>query len=88
MVNRKTLIMTQGGFSGLSKFGSSFQTSSELTAAEMANSVIKTMQSNSISLPFSGSDVCGTFGTDIDLDLCVRWYFVSAFQPFSWIHSE
>lgn len=54
----------------------------------MANSVIKTMQSNSISLPFSGSDACGTFGSEIDMDLCARWYFVSAFQPFSWIHRD
>ena len=52
----------------------------------MASSVLRTLQSNVVGMPFSGADVCGTFGATVDPELCTRWHFVAAFYPFTRNH--
>ena len=48
----------------------------------MKNLTAGVMNFNMFGVPFTGPDVCGTFG-DADEELCARWIQTSAFYPFA-----
>ena len=52
----------------------------------MGQSVLGVMSMNMFGVPLTGSDICG-FGGDTFGELCARWHWVGAFQPFSRNHN-
>ena len=48
----------------------------------MKNLTAGVMNMNMFGVPFSGPDVCGTYGK-VDEELCARWIQTSAFYPFA-----
>lgn len=52
----------------------------------MGQSVLGVMSMNMFGVPFVGSDICG-FGGTTNGELCARWHWVGAFQPFSRNHN-
>ncbi|EQD31080.1 Glycoside hydrolase, family 31, partial [mine drainage metagenome] len=52
----------------------------------MGQSVLGVMSMNMFGVPFVGSDICG-FGGSTNGELCARWHWVGAFQPFSRNHN-
>ena len=56
------------------------------TFENLKNSVSGIFNFNIFGIPFSGSDICG-FMQDATKNLCIRWYNLGAFYPFSRNHN-
>ena len=56
------------------------------TFENLKNSVSGLFNFNIFGIPFSGSDICG-FMQDATKELCIRWYNLGAFYPFSRNHN-
>jgi alpha-glucosidase (family GH31 glycosyl hydrolase) len=39
------------------------------------------MNMNMFGIPHTGADVCGTYGEEIDEELCLRWIQLATFYP-------
>lgn len=74
-------MLSKSGFTGVGK--SAVHTMGEIDSTEehMGMTVVNTMLYGILGQPLSGADVPTPY--KIDNNLCVKWNFVSAFQPFS-----
>lgn len=85
--NKRTMIIERSSFSGLGKYGSRWLGDNFSQYNYMGFSVTGVMMHNIIGIPLAGADICGFIG-DTNADLCVRWYQVGAYYPFSRNHNN
>lgn len=85
--DRRTMIIERSSFAGLGKFGSRWLGDNFASYDYMGYSVTGVMMHNVIGIPLAGADICGFIG-DTTPELCVRWYTVGAFYPFSRNHNN
>jgi len=83
----RTMIIERSSFAGLGKFGSRWLGDNFSQYNYMGFSVTGVMMHNIIGIPLAGSDICGFIGDTLP-ELCVRWYQVGAFYPFSRNHNN
>jgi alpha-glucosidase (family GH31 glycosyl hydrolase) len=85
--NMRTMIIERSAFAGLGKFGSRWLCDNFSRYAYMGYSVTGIMMHNILGIPLAGADICG-FLENTNPELCVRWYTVGAFYPFSRNHNS
>jgi alpha-glucosidase (family GH31 glycosyl hydrolase) len=83
----RTFIISRASYAGQGKYGSKWLGDNFSENKHMAASVTGSMMMNIFGIPFVGSDICGFIG-NTNAELCARWYFVGAFQPFSRNHNN
>lgn len=79
-------ILSRSSFAGMGKFGFNWLGDNYSDPWHMGQSVLGAMMMNVFGIPFVGSDICG-FGGSTGSELCARWHFVGAFQPFTRNHN-
>ena len=82
----RTFIIERSSYAGIGKFGSKWLGDNYADPWFMGQSVLGVMSMNMFGVPFTGSDICGFAGTT-NAELCARWHWVGAFQPFSRNHN-
>lgn len=83
----RTFIIGRSSYSGSGKFASLWLGDNESKPSDMGASVLGVMQMSMMGIPMVGADICG-FGGTTNGELCARWHYVGAFQPFSRNHNN
>lgn len=81
-MKKRGFIMSQSSVSGMGQYAQTYSGENQSTLEDMAASINQVLLANMYGIPFHGADVCGYYG-DATADLCTRWYFLAASQPFS-----
>lgn len=82
ILGKRPFIISAGTFSGSGQNAGHSLGPNNRTWDDMKNLTAGVMNFNMFGVPFTGPDVCGTFG-DADEELCARWIQTSAFYPFA-----
>jgi alpha-glucosidase (family GH31 glycosyl hydrolase) len=77
---QRQFILSSGTFSGSGQYAGHSTQPNLRSWDTLKNSTAQIMNMNMFGIPFTGPDVCGTYG-DIDEELCARWIQTSAFYP-------
>ena len=77
---QRPFIVSSGSFSGSGANAGHPMSPMNRTFDDMKNATAGVMNMNMFGVPFSGPDVCGTYGP-VDEELCARWIQTSAFYP-------
>lgn len=83
---KRTMIIERSSYPGIGKFGSKWLGDNSASTWSMGQSVLGIMSMNMFGVPFTGADICGFMGAT-NAELCARWHWVGAFQPFSRNHN-
>jgi alpha-glucosidase len=81
-IGSRPFIISAGTYSGSGKSAGHSLGPNERSWDNMKNLTAGVMNMNMFGVPFTGPDVCGTFG-EANEELCARWIQTSAFYPFA-----
>ncbi|KAI3384385.1 hypothetical protein SNEBB_002537 [Seison nebaliae] len=79
-VNRTTLF-TRSAFLGTGKYAGKIIDNLKSSWKDFRQSIILSMEFSLFGFSAVGSDVCGSYGVNVDPELCTRWMQAAAFMP-------
>ncbi|KAJ6247508.1 alpha-glucosidase [Anaeramoeba flamelloides] len=84
---KRSFILTRSSFIGLGNIAQTWTGDNDSTFESMKESISTVLHSNTALIPMIGADICGYSG-DVTEELCIRWYQLGTFYPFSRNHNH
>ena len=86
ILKKRSLIITRSSFAGTGHTSSKWLGDNVSTWKDLQHSISGILSMNLFGFPLIGADICGFLGNTNE-ELCIRWYQVGCYYPFSRNHN-